>query len=195
METTPEIGKDVVTVSGDASAHEMAKRMQREGVGSVVVLDSAGLPVGIVTDRDLALRVVVAGHDAISTTAKVVMSQPLVSAQVGEPIEHVIEKMAENGVRRLPILEGERLSGIVSLDDLLAHLARNLDDLGASVSDAYSDVRKQARRGAALEQIRSEAEARLHELRSQLSRTGEQAKEAVLREFDALRDRIRRAMH
>ncbi len=195
METTPEIGTDVVTVSGDTSACEVAKRMQREGVGSVVVLDSAGLPVGIVTDRDLALRVVVAGHDAIHTMAAAVMSQPLVSVQMGEPIERVIEKMAEHGIRRVPILEGDRLSGIVSLDDMLAHLASNLDDLGASVSDAYADVRKQARRGAALDQIRSEAEARLHDLRSQLSRTGEQAKEALLREFDALRDRIRRAMH
>jgi len=158
------------------------------------VLDDEALPVGVVTDRDLALRLVAADRDAGGTTAEDVMSRPLVAVQAGDPLERVIACMAEHGVRRVPVLQEGHVTGMVSLDDLLAHLGRELDDVGASVSASFARSRAEARRAAAIEQVRSEVESRFHALRDQADQLSAQAREALLREFDALRDRIRRIL-
>jgi len=193
-EQAGQLGSEVVTVARHASVYEVARRMQREAVGCVVVLDDTALPVGVITDRDLALRVVAAERDAGTTTAEDVMSRPLVSVQAGDPPKRIVACMAERGIRRVPVLQQGHVVGIVSLDDLLSHLGRELDDLGTSVSSSFTRSRGEARRTVALEQLRGEIESRLHGLREQVDQMGAHAREAVLREFDALRDRVRRIL-
>ncbi len=189
-----QVGGEVVTVAQHASVYEVARRMQREAVGCVVVLDDAALPVGLITDRDLALRVIAAGREAGRTTAEEVMTRPLTSVQAGDPLERIIACMAEHGIRRVPVLQDGRVTGLVSLDDLLAHLGRELDDLGSSVGASFSRSRVEARRAAALEQLRSEVESRLHGIREQVDHVGAHARETLMREFDAIRDRVRRIL-
>jgi Mg/Co/Ni transporter MgtE len=160
----------------------------------VVVLDDEALPVGLITDRDLALRLVAAGRDPEQTTAGDVMSHPLRSVQAGDPLERVIACMSENGIRRVPVLQDGRVTAIVTLDDLLAQLGRELDDAGESVSGSFFRSRTEGRRAAALDQLRSDVETRLHGLREQADQMSANAREALLREFDALRDRVRRIL-
>lgn len=193
-EPVGQVGGEVVTVGRHASVQEVARRMQREAIGCVVVLDDAALPVGVLTDRDLALRVVAVARDLANTTAEDVMSQPLIAVEASDPLERVIACMAERGIRRVPVLQDGRVTSIVSLDDLLSHLGRELDDLGGSVSASFTRSRSEARRAVALEQLRSEVESRLQGLRGQVDQMGTHARDALMREFDALRDRVRRIL-
>lgn len=194
MERNIELAGDVVTVGRSASAHEVARRMQREAVGCVVVLGDDGAPVGMVTDRDLLLRVVAKDRDASATSAEAIMSRPLRTVEAGAPLEQAIACMAAHGVRRVPVVHDGRVLSLLSVDDLLARLGRELDDLGSAVTGATTMARADARRAAALEQLRGEVEHRLHGLREQLDHVGHQVRDAVTREIDAIRDRLRRVL-
>lgn len=105
--------------------------MAANDVGTLVVLDADGLsrPVGIVTDRDLAIRCVAAGLDPEQNRVGVVMTRPVHCIHEETPVEEALQKMARAGTRRLVVLgEGDRLVGVLSLDDLLDLLA---DETGA----------------------------------------------------------------
>lgn len=180
--------KDVVSVRGAASVQDVAEQMAREAVGSLVVVDDQERPVGIVTDRDLAVRVVASGGRAKDTSAASVMSQPLVTVESTEPIENVIAAMCRRGIRRVPVTSKGRVVGLVSLDDLVVQLGSELESLGDAVRHQF----REARRSAQLDAVREEAGRRLRELVEQVERGGGQARETLLREFDSLRERLRR---
>ena len=118
----------VVVATRYETARNVARRMKEYGVGTVVVVDEkpgAGRrPVGIVTDRDLVLRVLaVPGIDADACIVGSIMSPHLMSASEGEDVDPVITRMRENGIRRMPVVNrGGGLEGIIAYDDLFAFL-------------------------------------------------------------------------
>lgn len=113
------------------SAQVAAERMKVENVGTLIVLDGARKPVGILTDRDLALRVVARGLDPRKTKVEEVMSAHPRWVSEGTAIEDAVETMRGLAVRRLPVVDaGQRLVGIVSLDDVLELVAEELGNLG-----------------------------------------------------------------
>lgn len=117
-----------------ATVAEVLRLMEAQNVGSVVlVVDDK--PAGIVTDRDLALRVLGRGRDPAATLVAEVMTRPVVTAPDWlEPLE-AAAKMRDHGIRRLPVVRSEgQLQGIVTLDDLLYHLGRT----GGTLSEALS---------------------------------------------------------
>jgi CBS domain-containing protein len=107
----------VVTAPPDASLRDVAELMRDRNVGSVVLADPHERPVGFITDRDLAITVVADAGDAQGAAAAHA-SAPVVTATVGMGVEEAAELMVRHGIRRLPVLDGERLAGIVTLDDL-----------------------------------------------------------------------------
>ncbi|MFP8955394.1 CBS domain-containing protein [Natrialbaceae archaeon A-CW3] len=114
---------DVITASVDEPATELATMMDDEDVGSVVITDGT-VPVGIVTDRDLAVRVVAAGDNPTEVTAEDVMSTDLCTIDQGDGFYRATELMSEHGVRRLPVVDsGSDLTGIITSDDLNELLA------------------------------------------------------------------------
>lgn len=179
--------KEVTTIREEALVSEVAERMEAEGVGCLVVENAAGSAVGVVTDRDLALRVVAAGRDAGATTAGAVMSHPLVAVEPTEPLERVIARMSSAGIRRVPVMKDGRLTGIVSLDDLVGELADELGDLAAPARARAREGRFRTR----LDDLRQEFDARLSRLRGQVEQTGTQMKDTLRRELDTLRERLR----
>lgn len=180
--------REVATVRAGASVQEVAEQMAREAVGCLVVVDEKARPVGIVTDRDLALRVVAAGARAKDVTAENVMTQPLVTAAATAPIEALVEAMCQHGIRRVPVTSKERGVGLVSLDDLVVRLGRELDALG----DALLHQLREARRSAQLDAMRTELGSGARRLLEQVERARGQTRESLLREVDALRERLRR---
>jgi signal-transduction protein with cAMP-binding, CBS, and nucleotidyltransferase domain len=108
-----------------------AERMRHENVGTLVVLDAGRRPVGIVTDRDLVLRVVAAGLDARATrVAQVLTANPRTVGETAS-IEEALATLRDLAVRRLPVVDGGgALVGIVSMDDVLQHVAEELSSLG-----------------------------------------------------------------
>jgi CBS domain-containing protein len=108
---------EVVTAGPERTVREIAELMRERNVGSVVILDGAAQPVGFVTDRDLALSVIADGRD-FGDHVTDHASSPVITAEPSMDVEEGAELMVRHGVRRLVIVDGDRLSGIVTLDDL-----------------------------------------------------------------------------
>jgi CBS domain-containing protein len=107
-----------------ASAVEAARVMASENVGSVPVVKDRRL-VGLVTDRDLVVRVLAEGRDPNSTTVGDIASSDLETVSPDDGLDTALRKMASSKVRRLPVVEGDQLVGIVAQADV----ARQGDDL------------------------------------------------------------------
>ncbi len=115
--------KDVMTRSpvmlpGGMSIVEAARRMRDENIGDVIVVDGDHI-VGIVTDRDLVVRVLANGHDPRQTTVEGVCSRELTTVMPEDDFDTAVKLMREKSIRRLPVVEkAGRPVGIVSLGDL-----------------------------------------------------------------------------
>jgi CBS domain-containing protein len=106
----------VVTAESDDSLRHVGELMRDRNVGSVVVCEN-GRPVGVITDRDLALAVVADGVHA-GERAGEHATRPLVTGELEMDIEEAVAVMVQHRIRRLPVTEGESLVGIVTIDDL-----------------------------------------------------------------------------
>ncbi|HWB69747.1 MAG TPA: CBS domain-containing protein [Solirubrobacterales bacterium] len=107
----------VITAKPDAAAISVARQMRDHRVGSVVIVDPAGSPAAMLTDRDLAVRVFAEGLDPESPAAEHA-SRPLISGEPEMELDEAAALMVQHRVRRLPVLDGESLVGIVTLDDI-----------------------------------------------------------------------------
>ncbi len=111
--------KKVITVNPKDKVIKAARLMDKKNVGSVVVVQN-GKPVGILTDRDIAIRVVAKQADMDSTLVKDVMTGRIVTGREGQRAAELAKVMHENGIRRVPIVDKKgKLTGIITLDDLL----------------------------------------------------------------------------
>jgi CBS domain-containing protein len=106
----------VVTAESNDSLRHVGELMRDRNVGSVVVCDN-GRPVGVITDRDLALAVVADQVDP-GEHAGAHASRPLVTGEVEMDIEEAVALMVQHRIRRLPVTQGDELVGIVTIDDL-----------------------------------------------------------------------------
>jgi CBS domain-containing protein len=117
--------RDVMTsnpesCSSDSSVADAAKAMARQDVGPIPVVDGERL-VGLLTDRDIVVRVVAEGRDPRSTTVREVASSDLTTVSPDEDLDRALQLLAERQVRRLPVVEGEKLVGIVAQADIARH--------------------------------------------------------------------------
>ncbi len=108
--------ESVVTADAEATVREVAELMRERNVGSVVLLRDQRL-AGFITDRDLTLGVVADGRAGTDHAADHA-SAPVVTASSTMDVNQAAELMIGHGIRRLPIIDGDRLTGIVTLDDL-----------------------------------------------------------------------------
>lgn len=119
----------MVMATEEESAAAAAGKLRDAGVGCVVVI-RAGRPVGILTDRDLAIRVVAESRDAGQTRlSEIVTYDPIVIDEDAE-ISTATLRMRQHGVRRLPLIDARgNVTGIVTADDLVVLLGRQLADV------------------------------------------------------------------
>jgi CBS domain-containing protein len=108
---------EVVTAAPDATVRALAELMRDRNVGSVVLVDSGGRPVGMVTDRDLAVDVLAEGLE-LETPAESCATAPVVTGDHDMELEEAAALMVGHRIRRLPVMDGEVLVGIVTLDDI-----------------------------------------------------------------------------
>jgi len=109
--------RDVRACEPNATVAEAAKVMAQEDVGPVPIVEDGRL-VGIVTDRDIAVRVVAEGRDPNATTVREIASTELVTVSPDDDLDEALILLAERQVRRLPVVEGDRLVGIVAQADI-----------------------------------------------------------------------------
>lgn len=111
-------GRDVFTTSPDESVFDAARTMCRLHVGALLVMRDLAL-VGVFSERDLMTRVVLAGRDPAETPIGDVMTRSVVCVEVDATPEQALALMTEQRVRHLPVVEGGRLRGLVSIGDLV----------------------------------------------------------------------------
>lgn len=188
--TAEDYRKEVISISAGTGVIEASERMVDEAVGSLVVVDDEGRGVGMVTDRDLCLRVVARTRAADSVKVEDVMSQPLVSVPPEASIAEVVRRMRKRAIRRMPVLEEGQPVGMVSLDDILRELGSELHDLGEEVRMKSAHARREHR----YESVRDGVERNVEDLRTRLEFAGWFTKESVLKELDTIRSQVRHAM-
>lgn len=115
----------LIVLNPRSSAHDAARAMSNNHVGAVVVVER-GEPVGIVTDRDLALAIVAENLDADRTPLREVMSPGPLTVPIDASEEEALHQMKQLKVRRLVVVDGQHLAGIVTLDDLIVSGAASL---------------------------------------------------------------------
>ena len=101
--------KNVICVDASVSANQAAKMMEDTGVGALVVTEK-NTPVGIITDRDFAIKVAAHAYP-LDTTVKKIMSFPLYSITPGESVWMIAEFMAARGIRKLPVIDDSNSKG------------------------------------------------------------------------------------
>ena len=120
---------DVTTV--DESVQVAASRMQSRAVGCLIVQNEKLQPIGILTDRDLTVRVVAKGLDSMTTTVCEVMSKAPDSVLEETPVETALSHMRAGRFRRLPVIDLDgKLVGLISLDDILDLLTEEFNEIG-----------------------------------------------------------------
>ncbi|MFN2564851.1 MAG: CBS domain-containing protein [Gemmatimonadaceae bacterium] len=114
--------KDPTTVTPGTTVRDAAKLMQREDTGILPVVESEGSKrlVGVVTDRDIAIRVIAAGRDANTRVSDVMTSDRLATLRPDADVDDVMDTMADQQVRRVPIVDDRgTLVGIVAQADVV----------------------------------------------------------------------------
>ena len=109
----------VVTVEETASANKVAQLMQDNKVGCVIAIDKTGNAIGIITERDLVVRVLAKNVAPASAKAKEFMTTPLVTVDPENDVSSAARMMSKKDIRRLGVLYKGKLVGIVSSKDIL----------------------------------------------------------------------------
>ena len=183
---------EVHAIGHTASLAEAGTAFFEHGVGSLVVVDEAGQPLGMVTDRDVLRRAIaVEGAKLDELTVADVMTSPLLTVQVGDDLDTVLGVLDRNGLRRVPVEENGRIVGIVSFDDLIERLTR----VSADVADSVQRQLRSARMVGNVQHVRDEIEQGLSDLHDRLAYAKWSARETFLKEIDAFRDRVRAMLH
>lgn len=126
--------KDLDLIGPDESVATAADRMRQRTVGSLIVVDGAKRPLGIVTDRDLVIRALADARDADSTPVSEVMTPDVVVATRGTFINSALRLMREGPFRRLPIVDEKGvLVGLVTIDDVLIRLGREFGEVASLI--------------------------------------------------------------
>ena len=131
--------RDVRTIDRNSTVEQAARMMKELNVGSIPVTENGNI-IGIITDRDVVLRNVADGRTAADTRVEEVMSKTVVTATPDMDVHRAADLMAQNQIRRLPVMENNRMVGIVSIGDLAV---RNIYENEAG--EALSSISKPSR--------------------------------------------------
>ncbi|MDR5738357.1 MULTISPECIES: CBS domain-containing protein [unclassified Caballeronia] len=131
----------VHTIGADASVYEAIALMSHAGVGALVVTaggDQNGAVRGIVTERDYARKVILQDKASRTTTVGEIMSAPVLSVGLATRTDDCMALMTRHRIRHLPVIEGVRLVGMVSIGDLVRHV---IDEQQFAIDQLESYVR------------------------------------------------------
>lgn len=118
--------KSVISVDSSMTINESAKMMEDAKVGAVIVMEDS-LPVGIITDRDFAVKVAAHAYQ-ITSPVKQIMSTPLFAVNSDESIRTASDLMHERGIMKLPVIKDEKVVGIITARDIVNLLAVCVED-------------------------------------------------------------------
>jgi CBS domain-containing protein len=112
-------GRNVISISADASVFDAIKMMADESIGSLVVLNEDGGLAGIVTERDYARKVIVKGRSSRDTRVAEIMTADVLTTGCDNTVNSCMETMSEKKLRHLPVVEDGRVIAMISIGDLV----------------------------------------------------------------------------
>ena len=124
--------KSVISVDESTSVNDAAKMMLDANVGSIIIMKN-NIPVGIVTDRDFAVKIVAYAYP-ITTPVKKIMSSPLFSINSDESVRTAADLMHEKQIRKLPVIDNDTVVGMITATDIVNLLAVCVEE---DVRDMY----------------------------------------------------------
>ena len=128
-------GKRLVTISPERSIAEACWLMKQKNVGCLIA-EHQGKLCGIITDRDIALKVTGEEKDPLTTMVQEIMTSDPVRISVDKDLPELVSLMHSRHVRRVPIVDGAELTlGIVTLDDLIALFGYEMSEIGKAISE------------------------------------------------------------
>jgi CBS domain-containing protein len=119
----------VRTAKTESTMMEVVRKMNKFDVGSIVILDSAARPVGIVTERDVLRKIVEPQLPPDSVKALQVMSAPLVTINADAGVEQAAKLMSKKRIKKLPVVDGGKLVGIVTSMDIMRSQPKLISEL------------------------------------------------------------------
>ena len=111
-------GHDVWSIGPEVSVYDAIAKMAQEEVGALVVLEGESL-VGVVSERDYARKVVLQGRSSRDTKIKDIMTTRVAYARPDQSVEDCMAMMTEKHIRHLPVMDGDKLLGVISIGDLV----------------------------------------------------------------------------
>src|SRR5215203_4357961 len=133
-------GTKVITVRPDLSIELLVQRLRMERVGALIVSDTGTTVDGIISERDVAHGLAEHGAQVLGRKAADLMTKGVVTCSSDDSIAHVAKVMTHRRIRHLPVVEGTRLAGIVSIGDVVRHRLDELE-LEANVLRDYAVAR------------------------------------------------------
>ena len=124
--------QSIISVDVSATVNQAAKMMEEGKVGAIIVMEN-NVPVGIVTDRDFAVKVAAHAYQ-VTESVKQIMSSPLFSINPDDSIRTAADLMHSRGIRKLPVVEDDLVVGIITSTDIVGLLAVCVED---DVRDMY----------------------------------------------------------
>jgi CBS domain-containing protein len=120
-------GSEVATVPPKVSVSGLLEDLARYNVGAMVVVDANGAVAGIVSERDVVRRLNERGAELLTAPVEEIMTSPVVTCEPGEGIDNLAEIMTERRIRHMPVVEDNRLVGIVSIGDVVKSRIQQLE--------------------------------------------------------------------
>jgi len=116
-------GSKVFTITKDETVFEAIKKMVENSIASLVVMDGDKI-CGIITERDYLRRITLEGRTSRTTPVADVMTERLIVVEPSHSIDDCMTIMTRERIRHLPVLDGKKLAGVVSIGDIVKHLSK-----------------------------------------------------------------------
>lgn len=128
-------GADVITAFPSDSIADISNILGKNRIGAVLIVDSAGSLCGVVSERDIVRGLSECGSDCLAQTAEDLMTSELITTKPSDTIDSVMSLMTEKRIRHLPVLEEGRLTGFISIGDIVKSRMDEVEREAAALRD------------------------------------------------------------
>jgi CBS domain-containing protein len=128
-------GSDVITIEPAADLAAAAKLLAEKRIGAVLVTGAEGRVVGILSERDIVRAVAARGPDALRVPLSEVMTRKVVTCTQAETVSVIMERMTAGKFRHVPVVEQEKLIGVISIGDVVKHRLQEMEQESSALRD------------------------------------------------------------